>query len=355
MSQQQQKRASASDAPHNEIINLDDDDEDGNGDGDEDDVQYLGTVYQQQHLNPVTVPVATVSTPTTDLYVSPSTSAQAQAASASCSSSTSTNATEETTAGDAGGASGCSNAVAPLECPICLQTCIHPARLPCGHIFCFLCVKGVAYKNRRCAMCRREIPAEFLDHPQLVNGIDDICATRATEDGYQWYYEGRNGGWWAFDQSTNDEINLAYRAYQQELANKKKAQKHSKPAESTNQIISLFAQSRENDIIDSDDTDDDDNDVTIDANEDEMFMEFLESDESDDDIWAGIEEPGETPLQLGQLRILICGQLYVIDMVLMQQYPANMPWKIRKLTKNKYNETKPAGFKGIAGLHAPKK
>lgn len=28
-----------------------------------------------------------------------------------------------------------------LECPICLQTCIHPARLPCGHIFCFLCVK----------------------------------------------------------------------------------------------------------------------------------------------------------------------------------------------------------------------
>lgn len=42
-------------------------------------------------------------------------------------------------------------------------------------------------------MCRREIPAEFLDHPQLVNGIDDICATRATEDGYQWYYEGRNG------------------------------------------------------------------------------------------------------------------------------------------------------------------
>ncbi|KRK05319.1 uncharacterized protein Dyak_GE27555, partial [Drosophila yakuba] len=86
-----------------------------------------------------------------------------------------------------------SAAAAALECPICLQTCIHPARLPCGHIFCFLCVKGVAYKNRRCAMCRREIPAEFLDHPQLVNGIEDICTTRATEDGFQWYYEGRNG------------------------------------------------------------------------------------------------------------------------------------------------------------------
>ncbi|XP_044313941.1 E3 ubiquitin-protein ligase rnf146 isoform X5 [Drosophila rhopaloa] len=97
-----------------------------------------------------------------------------------------------------------------LECPICLQTCIHPARLPCGHIFCFLCVKGVAYKNPRCAMCRREIPAEFLDHPQLVNGIEDICTTRATEDGYQWYYEGRNG-WWQYDDRTSQDIEEAFK------------------------------------------------------------------------------------------------------------------------------------------------
>ncbi|KAL9911637.1 ring finger protein 146 [Glossina fuscipes fuscipes] len=97
-----------------------------------------------------------------------------------------------------------------LECPICLQTCIHPARLPCGHIFCFLCVKGVAYKNRRCAMCRREIPGEFLNHPQLVNGIEDICSTRATEDGYQWFYEGRNG-WWQYDDRTSQDIEEAYK------------------------------------------------------------------------------------------------------------------------------------------------
>uniref|UniRef100_A0A0A1XIA7 E3 ubiquitin-protein ligase n=1 Tax=Zeugodacus cucurbitae TaxID=28588 RepID=A0A0A1XIA7_ZEUCU len=97
-----------------------------------------------------------------------------------------------------------------IECPICLQTCIHPARLPCGHIFCFLCVKGVAYKNRRCAMCRREIPPEFLDHPDLVNGIDDICATKSTEDGYQWFYEGRNGGWWAYDPRSSKDIEDAY-------------------------------------------------------------------------------------------------------------------------------------------------
>uniref|UniRef100_A0A1A9VMV6 E3 ubiquitin-protein ligase n=1 Tax=Glossina austeni TaxID=7395 RepID=A0A1A9VMV6_GLOAU len=104
-----------------------------------------------------------------------------------------------------------------LECPICLQTCIHPARLPCGHIFCFLCVKGVAYKNRRCAMCRREIPGEFLNHPQLVNGIEDICSTKATEDGYQWFYEGRNGGWWAYDKRSALQIEEAYQRLLQNL------------------------------------------------------------------------------------------------------------------------------------------
>lgn len=39
-------------------------------------------------------------------------------------------------------------------------------------------------------MCRREIPVEFLDHPQLVYSIQE---TGATTDGYQWFYEGRNG------------------------------------------------------------------------------------------------------------------------------------------------------------------
>lgn len=42
-------------------------------------------------------------------------------------------------------------------------------------------------------MCRREISSEFLNHPQLVNGIEDICNTKTTDDGYQWFYEGRNG------------------------------------------------------------------------------------------------------------------------------------------------------------------
>uniref|UniRef100_A0AAG5CW03 E3 ubiquitin-protein ligase n=1 Tax=Anopheles atroparvus TaxID=41427 RepID=A0AAG5CW03_ANOAO len=100
-----------------------------------------------------------------------------------------------------------------LECPVCLQTCVHPVRLPCGHIFCFLCVKGVAFKNLRCAMCRCDIPLTYLDHPQLVNGVEEIerAATATVADGneYQWYYEGCNG-WWQYDERTSQELEEAY-------------------------------------------------------------------------------------------------------------------------------------------------
>ncbi|XP_053693103.1 E3 ubiquitin-protein ligase rnf146-like [Sabethes cyaneus] len=98
-----------------------------------------------------------------------------------------------------------------LECPVCLQTCIHPARLPCGHVFCFLCVKGVAFKNRRCAMCRRDIPPSYLEHPQLVNGLKEVEKAAKANDGaeYQWYYEGRNG-WWQYDERTSQELEESY-------------------------------------------------------------------------------------------------------------------------------------------------
>lgn len=50
--------------------------------------------------------------------------------------------------------------------------------------------QGTANKSQRCAMCRGPIPSEFLDHPQLVYGVQE---SRNSEDGYQWFYEGRNG------------------------------------------------------------------------------------------------------------------------------------------------------------------
>lgn len=29
-----------------------------------------------------------------------------------------------------------------LDCPVCLQSAAYPVRLPCQHVFCFLCIKG---------------------------------------------------------------------------------------------------------------------------------------------------------------------------------------------------------------------
>lgn len=96
------------------------------------------------------------------------------------------------------------------ECAVCLQPCIHPARLPCSHIFCYLCVKGVANQSKRCPMCRQEIPADFLERPQLVEVDEPQKETAEVEDEYHWFYEGRNG-WWQYDMRTSLELETAYK------------------------------------------------------------------------------------------------------------------------------------------------
>ncbi|XP_015114537.1 E3 ubiquitin-protein ligase RNF146 isoform X1 [Diachasma alloeum] len=95
-----------------------------------------------------------------------------------------------------------------LECAVCLQQCIHPAKLPCTHIFCYLCVKGVANQSKKCPMCRQEIPADFVERPQLVE-IEE-SKVPGTEEEYQWFYEGRNG-WWQYDPRTSLELETAYK------------------------------------------------------------------------------------------------------------------------------------------------
>jgi len=82
-----------------------------------------------------------------------------------------------------------------LECPICLQSCVHPVELPCKHIFCFLCIKGVAMQgpHGRCAICRSNIPHNVLTHPRLKD-VSQLYKHVKTTSGYEWFYEARGGG-----------------------------------------------------------------------------------------------------------------------------------------------------------------
>ncbi|XP_026175179.1 E3 ubiquitin-protein ligase rnf146-like [Mastacembelus armatus] len=107
----------------------------------------------------------------------------------------------------------------PPECAICLQSCIHPVRLPCCHVFCFLCVKGASWHSKRCALCRQEVPEDFLERPVLLSpeelkaaaaGLSrsGVTGDNSRED-YTWYYEGRNG-WWQYDERTSRELEEAF-------------------------------------------------------------------------------------------------------------------------------------------------
>ncbi|CAK1586177.1 unnamed protein product [Parnassius mnemosyne] len=95
-------------------------------------------------------------------------------------------------------------------CGVCLEKYNHPTKLPCGHIFCFLCVKGIAIQSKKCAMCRTEIPHDYLNNPVLLDNIP--CEKNSTDcrtHDYQWYYEGRNG-WWKYDERSNCDLEAAF-------------------------------------------------------------------------------------------------------------------------------------------------
>ncbi|RZF39665.1 hypothetical protein LSTR_LSTR001186 [Laodelphax striatellus] len=105
------------------------------------------------------------------------------------------------------------------DCAVCLQPCVYPSRLPCSHIFCFLCLKGIVSQSMKCAMCRQQIPADYLDHPDLLpssaHPSSSTPSTTADKDdgggGYQWFYEGRDG-WWQYDVRTSADLEMAFKA-----------------------------------------------------------------------------------------------------------------------------------------------
>lgn len=111
------------------------------------------------------------------------------------------------------------------DCPVCLQSCFYPVKLPCGHIFCFLCIKGVVLRSKRCALCRHSLSVDYLENPTLIKVVEEVHkdekALKSKEkicdendaDEFVWYYEGRNG-WWSYDEKTSPEVEKAFKSGQ---------------------------------------------------------------------------------------------------------------------------------------------
>lgn len=100
------------------------------------------------------------------------------------------------------------------ECSICLDPPVHPIKLPCGHIFCYLCAKGlvnaISGMASTCSMCRQDIPRGFLESAEVLRKasqeLDDTPPMESSsQQDWQWFYEGRNG-WWRFEKRNNDEL-----------------------------------------------------------------------------------------------------------------------------------------------------
>ncbi|QQP49147.1 RING finger protein 146, partial [Caligus rogercresseyi] len=100
-----------------------------------------------------------------------------------------------------------------LECPVCLQSAVQPVKLPCKHIFCFLCVKGASAQNQACPLCRSPITHGYLDAPEVVVLGQESPSEESSDEAYAWFYEGREG-WWRYDDRTSKEMEEIYASSQ---------------------------------------------------------------------------------------------------------------------------------------------
>ena len=97
-------------------------------------------------------------------------------------------------------------------CCICQEKSYNPVELPCKHIFCYLCIKGVAARQSRCALCRSPIPFGYIDRPSVINRSAIRTKLEQSQDTgtYHWFYEAKSGGWWLYEQRMSSEIEKAY-------------------------------------------------------------------------------------------------------------------------------------------------
>jgi len=243
-------------------------------------------------------------------------------------------------------------------CAVCLQVLLHPVELDCGHVFCFLCVKGVTLQGLHraavaaqarpnaqqpqpprgsgasCPMCRAPIQPHTLLNPNLID--TPTSASTTTQDAVaadpngqthdhhsqddskghsscpvfsHWFYEGRNG-WWQYDTRTEVELEKAYQLFIQ----------HQQETLVSENVI-------QNPSSSSDDQQTDPGGTSADNQQ-------------------GQSDEGN---QFKTTELLIAGFIYTIDFVQMVQYRSSQPHKRRKVKRDVVNNLE-GQLKGVAGI-----
>jgi len=160
-------------------------------------------------------------------------------------------------------------------CSICLDPPVHPVKLPCNHVYCYLCAKGLVFcdsmqASPQCSLCRQNFHPSHLESSIVLKEASatvndtppiDVDALDTDQDIWQWFYQG-NKGWWRFEERQHDDIEQSYL----------------QGAQST--------------------------------------------------------------------ELLICGRLYTIDFVRMEQFPKNYPGRKRQIKR----DLRSSSSKGVAGL-----
>ena len=66
-------------------------------------------------------------------------------------------------------------------------------------------------RQHKCALCRQPIPPTAILAPQEVcTPHESTVPQPSSSDHYQWLYEARGGGWWAYEERLSAEIEKAY-------------------------------------------------------------------------------------------------------------------------------------------------